>query len=550
MRYALALAAAALLAPPPLRAADPPVTFQIQPVGRVLDDVRAVASLIGGEKAVQALNAAIKDRFGDKGFEGLDLTRPVVGYVVLAPKAEDVTAVLAVPVTNEKDFLALCDRAIGMPPKDLGKGLYALPALDPGHKARLRFSDQYAYVSHGANPEPALDAKALVPPNKLFDPADQALFAGKFHFDRLTPELKAAVPQHLAELKKRLSEGGPNGGLPLDRQDREIFKPLAEGFEKLLGRYVLLLGGADTAALRLNLDVATGELGVETALAAKPDTALAKLIAGHQPTGNKFGALLTADTAAGFMFRLPLFSDELKGGTVKMLEEGQKAAGQAGPAKDLTDELFKGLIRTVKTGEVDVVGAVRGPDKGGAFTAVVAFAFEDPAALEKEFRKVVEKELPVGEQARIKWDADKLGKTSIHTFQLHSEGGWLDFSKPFGGDKASVALAFAPTGVFVVVGPDAVATMKATLAVKPTAAPVLDVLVNPARVKKLVERSGGPGQDVERVLGAEDKLISAMSLHFTGGKELKVRYAINLRLFSWGIVSSDRVPAEFDAPKK
>ena len=87
MRYAFVLTAATLFAPAALRAADPaplpPITFQTQPVNRVLDDLRAAADLIGGEKAVKALNNGLKEKFGDKVFHGLDLQRPVVGYVTL-----------------------------------------------------------------------------------------------------------------------------------------------------------------------------------------------------------------------------------------------------------------------------------------------------------------------------------------------------------------------------------------------------------------------------------------------------------------------------------
>ena len=70
----------------------------------------------------------------------------------------DTVAVVAFPVTAEKAFLGLADRVLGAEPKDLGNGLYALPALEPGHKARLRFADQYEYVAYGVSPEPALDA--------------------------------------------------------------------------------------------------------------------------------------------------------------------------------------------------------------------------------------------------------------------------------------------------------------------------------------------------------------------------------------------------------
>jgi hypothetical protein len=524
MRCALVLTAAALLAPASAFAADPPITFQTHPLDRVLGDLRGAADLIGGEKAVKAVNAAIKDKVGEKGFEGLDITKPVVGYVFLAPKLEESTAVIAFPVAAEKEFLALCDRwNDGEKAKDLGKGLYQLPPLDPFPKARMRFADGYAYIAAGADPEPALDAKALVPIAKLYDPAERAVFAGKLYFDRIPAEVKAAAPTLLAELKKDV--------VPLGRgPDAVLWKAAAPEIEKMVARYLLLLGGADTLTLRVDIDVPASDVVVEATLAPKPDTLLAKAIAGRKPTANRFADLLTADTAAGFKTRLPFFNEELKAATTKGLEEGQKLAVGNAPevGKAVTEELFKGLIRTVKGGEADVVVAVRGPDKDGASALVAAVAFEDAAALEKEFKKYFDKQADERDKERMKWDAAKAGAVTIHTYRIN-EPFFSKETKPFGGQNATLAFAFAPKGVFFVLAADPIPAMKTALAVKPADSPVLDIVVNPARLAKLVEQGGGMALEVEKRLGKDDKLISATSLHVVGGKDLTVRYAMNLR---------------------
>jgi hypothetical protein len=543
MRYALALTFAALLAPPTLRAADPelpPVTFQTHPPERVLNDLRFAADLVGGEKAVKAFNDAIKAKLGEKGFEGLDLSKPVVGYINLKPKPEDTSVVIAFPVTNEKEFLALCDRWNGgEKAKDLVKGIWQLPPLAPRYKARMKFAEGYAYIASGdteAAALAALDEKALVSPEKIYDPAENAVFVGRVHFDRLTPAFKLALPTYVKNIKQELR---------LDEiPDRDLGKVIKAGLpevEKMVARYALLmLGGADTAALRLNVDLATSDLVVEFGVKPKPDTPLAKAVADHKPTGNNFAGLLTPDTVAGFKTRLPFFNDELKAAGVKMLEEGQKMAAQApGNGKDFLDELFKGFIRTVKTGEADIVGGVRGPNKDGQFTAVGAIAFDDPSALEKEFKKFVEKDAPQDELNRIKWDAAKAGKVSIHTYKVPNERGFLNPAQIFGGDDCTLAFAFAPKGVFIVLGPDAIATMNGALAVKPAEGPMLDVVINPARMKKLVEKGGGNAISAEKALGKDDKLVSALSLNVSGGKELSVRLAINLRLLPRAIVADE-----------
>jgi hypothetical protein len=524
MRHTLVLAAAVLFAPVSAFGADPPITFQTHAVERVLDDLRGAADMIGGEKAVKAVNAAIKDKLGEKGFEGLDIGKPVVGYVTLAPKLDETVAVIAFPVTGEKEFLSFCERwNFGQKPKDLGKGLYEVPPLFPQLKARMKFAEGYAFIALGKDPEPALDARALVSPTKLYDPAERAVFAARLHFDRIPPEVKKAIPPYFAELGKKWEESAGDGAWG------KIVKAALPELEKMVSRYVVLLGGADALTLRMGMDVPASDLVFEATLTPKPDTLLAKVLAAQKPSTNRFAGLIAPDTAFGLKVRLPFFNEELKAIGTKALEELQKELKQAAAAKDVTDELFKGLIRTVKTGEADVVVSVRGPDKEGDCTLVGALAFEDGAALEKEFRKYAEKNVPQEDLERMKWDVAKVGNVNVHTYQL-KPGGFIDFSKPFGGEKAVAAFAFAPHGIFLVLGPDPVPVMKTALAVKPAEAPVLDVVLNPARLAKLFERSGGSALDVEKRFGKEDKLLSALSLRASAGKDLTVRFAINLRL--------------------
>jgi hypothetical protein len=536
MRYALVLAAATLLAPPVVRAADPPVTFQTQPLDRLLTDLRTGADHVGGEKTVKGFNDAIKDKLGEKGFEGLDLNKPIVGYVVLAPKAEDIVGVIAFPVTTEKEFLALCDRwNRGEKAKDLGKGLYEVPPLGPGLKARMRFANGYAYVAGGKNPEPALDPKALVPPGKLQDPAESAAFAGKFHFDRLTPEVKAALVSLMMEGKKQLLNA-------IDaKAEAEAFKPVFEELEKLARRYLLLLGGAEAAALRVRLDPGTGEVVAEATLTPKPNTELAKQIAARKPAENRFAGLVTPDTVGGFFYSAPLFAEEIRKASASVSEAQQKDAVQNLPAaaKPTVEEFFKGQARATRAGEGDMAVAVRGPDKNGYFSAVAAMSFDNDGALEKALKKYMQDDNPLGAFGEFKWDAGKEGQVAIHTFKVGA--GFIPATFTLFGENITLAFAFAPKGLYVAVGPDPVATLKDALKAKPAAAPALDVVVNPAKFGKLVEKAGGNPLDVEKVLGREDKLHSALSLQVKSGKDLTVRLAVGLKvlpraIFGWGTV--------------
>ncbi|HEV3384436.1 MAG TPA: hypothetical protein VG097_06450 [Gemmata sp.] len=206
MRFALFASVALLLGGGKAIAADPPIVFQAQPFGQVLDHVRAALDLMAGEKGVNAFNKGLRDALGEKGFEGLDIGRPIFGYVILAPKPEDITAVLALPITGEKDFLELCERTNKQKPKLAGKekDVYELPPLDPRYKALMRFADQYAYIAYGAKPASALEPKSLVPMQNIYIPNEKGLIAGRINFARIPLAVKFALPTLLAEVKKTI----------------------------------------------------------------------------------------------------------------------------------------------------------------------------------------------------------------------------------------------------------------------------------------------------------------------------------------------------------
>ena len=533
MRYALVLTAA-LFAPASVFAADPPITFQTHSIERMLDDVRAAAGFVGGDNAVKSLNASLKDTFGEKGLDGLDLSKPIVGYVVLALKPEDITAVFAMPVTGEKEFLALLERSgHGKKPKDLGKGLYQLETAGADTKELMRFSDGHAYVAIGTNPEPALDPKALVAPSKIYKTDEKAAIAVTFHFDRITPEMKKAALTWIADAKKKLAES-----IDANDPNQAALKPALAELEKLSVRYLALLEGADTASVKMGLDKATGEAYIDATLTPKPGTQLAKEIAARKPAENRFAGLFTPDTVAGVKYTAPLFAEEVRNAFGAVSEQQQKDLLNMLPpaAKATVEELMKGQARTMKSGEFDFAMAVRGPNKDGHYTAVAAMSFDDPSALEKEFKKFMTDDGPPENIGAFKWDADKAGKVSIHTFKLNNAN--LPPPVKVFGEETTLAFCFAPKGIYVAFGPNPIATIKEALAAKPAESAALDIVLNPAKLAVLVEKFGGNALTIERAIGKDNKLMSAGSLKVISGKELTVRFALNLKILPRAIYES------------
>lgn len=529
MRLGL-LAVALVLTPAMSRAADPPIVFQTQPIGQILDDIRAAGRQIGGERAAKALNRDIEQWLGPKGFDGLDLTRPVVGYILVPEDPLDFTIVLALPVTGEKEFVDFCVRWNRLGPRVRPDGLMELPALRTELTALGRIVDGYAYIATGLRaPVAALDPKNIIPAGKLFDPAEQAIASGRVYFDRFPAGSREMLGAYLGLLKLIEAEGRGRG---VGRGERAIMGSLLPRLVTLGRRYLELSKGAKTLVGRLTLNPATTDLRFEATLTTIPGSPLDKLVAAHKPTTNTFGGLLTPDAAVGFRTRLPLFAPELQATAIDMMQELQRAALDGAPpaGKVVMEELVKGLTRTVKTGELDVVGVVRGPDKNGKFTAIGAIAFDDPAALEKAFRKFLGTiPLPMDD---LTWDAAKVGTVSVHQYSFAGGQFPNDLRRTF-GEKGAIAFAAAPHGVFVVVGPDPMPVMKQVLAQKPVPAPVLSVQINPAKLMALAGAMGGPRneQEMVRAFGKADKPFTALFMSVEGGKELKLTIGVNLRMF-------------------
>ncbi len=557
MRTGLFALAVVLLGSAATPAADPPIVFQAQPVGQVLDQMRYAADLVGGEKGVKAVNKRLKEAFGEKGLDGLDLGRPVVGYVVLAPKPEDITAVVALPITSEKDFLELCDRANldkhRVDPKD--KTLYHLPPLNPQYKAMMRFSEQYAYIAYGFNPAPHIEAKSLVPMAKLYDPADRGLISARVHFDRIPAAVKLSAGVLMEEVKKTILEGlrlrGP--------QEDLLIKAAMPEIEKLLLRYLLLASGADTLAARIYFDQVAEGFVAEAVLTPKPDSELAKIVAAYKTAPNRFGAVLNhPDTVAAVATRAPLFAPEVRSAVSGALDAVGKEAVKREREVDRVwmDELYKGLVRTAKNMDWDVALALRGPNKDGWFHVVGATALDDATKLEKELIAAWKKQAPKEEQERMKWNADKQGNVNIHTYHWRT-GGFFDFTKFLGGETCYGAFAFGPDAVIGAVGPDSVAVIKEVLSAKPTPAKAMEMVANPGKVVKVFEKAGGANDtkaaEIMQLIGKTDKLTSSMSIVVEGGKELRATFTMNLRqlprlMFADAIEHANRDPVKPPPP--
>lgn len=556
------LAAAVLAVLPVTAAADPPkpaAVAQTAPAGRILADVRAVIRAAGGPQgpgAVEDFDKSLKRVLGEKGFEGLDLNRPLAAYTALPEDGAKTAPVLVLPVTGKKEFLDLLDR-IGLKTQEEpgNKGLYRVAWFLP---ALLRFHDGLAYV--GLNGDAAaLNPKALVPAAELVRADETALLAVRVDAAKLPVKVLTAPLDLVLNARKAIGggAGGPQPVVALGFAELTGVFPLAALARNNLDRVVT---DGKELAVRLRLDPATGDVGVEATVVPKPGTGLAKSIAALTPKANRFAGLVGKDTVGGGAAQLPLHVPEVRDLVVRLID----AAGE-GMKKDALEtfqpaikKAFDGLRRRAKGDSLEFAAALNGPDAGGNFTAVFGVSFDDPADMDEAFRDTV-KALPDTLRKIVKLDAEKTDALTIHTAAVgallaEAPNAAPEVAKLF-GREAVFAVGFGKDSIVAAYGKDAVAAVKGAGKLPAVPGRVFDTVLNPARVGKAMAATGNAQEAAMFArMFPEDRPLTGWAIDARGGADFTLTARTNVssvaRMFLVSRVSAFPAGGPVAAPPK
>ncbi|MDW8266667.1 MAG: hypothetical protein RMJ52_15195, partial [Gemmataceae bacterium] len=216
----------AFLSAPALPAAEPKtaptVTVRLRSIDSLIADFRYLATVAGAEEQAKQIDGVLQSMIGPKGLDGIDPKRPLGLYATLGPNVIDSTAVLLVPVANEKALLELLDR-LNVKVEKQADGTYQATVEQSPVPAFFRFANKYAYVT-------ARDKNALAP-DRLLAPAQ--VLAGELEesvrlslrLDQVPPGLKQLGIQQIelraAEIKDRI----PND---LSAEQRKTAETVAE----------------------------------------------------------------------------------------------------------------------------------------------------------------------------------------------------------------------------------------------------------------------------------------------------------------------------------
>jgi len=514
----------------------PNLVVQAQPISRWITDIRSLRRVLepgDPQNADKQFEQSLKQILGEKGFEGIDLDRPISGYGTLAATPTESQFVMVIPITGQDEFLALLDRLpekLKADPEDGKKGLFriagrgALPI-----SMYLRIVDQNAYVSFNDEDGSLLDPAKLLPSAKLVDPADQSSLTIRAFPDRLPAKLIRQTFDQFTQRKKDFLQGNARGGRAMFMVGfvrMAILSPLTLISSSHLD--AMFTEGRDVA-LRISL-TPTSEVAVEIAVTPKPNTKLAASIASYSPGTNRFSGLIPRNPALGVQIKLPFSVPDTRDtalDVLKLIEENNTGAN--GDVQPVLDELFKGLARTIKAGDFEAAGGMSEPGERALCHIIGAASFDDTSGLEKSLRKLAAS-LPASVRGKelITFDVAKVKGVNLHTIKL---GSVLDDNlRSQLGEDALLCIAMAPQAIHFAMGPQPIPLVQASLEPNANDAKMLSVDTNIATLQRVIELASVPaGKKFKAMVGGENRMTTIVGLTAKGGAEFRFRMSFDPR---------------------
>jgi len=275
----------------------PTLLVRISSIQDLTEDVKYLSALAGRQGDAKKLDEHIQQRF-PKGLKGIDSHKPLAVYARLDPAGNptDSTGVALVPITDEKDFLALLED-FHLNPKKEEDGLYSVTPQFPPMPFYFRFADGYALIT--AKEKESISKAKVLPMERVFPAGQTDTISVTFRIDQIPEAIKqigvGQVEPRLSELEEKRPPGQTDAEHALHAQAvKEVAKQISS----------IIQDGTQLQFL-LNVDRQAGQLMAELSLAGKKDSELAKEIAASGAGKSQFAGLASGPASILLNFKLP-----------------------------------------------------------------------------------------------------------------------------------------------------------------------------------------------------------------------------------------------------
>lgn len=502
-------------APAPDQGKKPGLLVRIQAIDDLLANFKYLAAQAGQEEYAKQLEGLVKSMAGPKGLDGIDTRKPITLYGSVGPNGIDSTAVLLIPVADEKALLDLLARFDIKAEKDKND-LYTVHSNNLPVPVYFRFANKHAYVT--VQDDSAIAKDKLLAPEKLGPVNPTSVASISFNIAEIPDNLKQMAIQ---EFENQLA----NAKQQRDPNDTDLQHKLKGQVIDAMGAQIIsFIRDGEDVTLGINIDRKAHDISLDLNLTGKSGSKFAGTIGDLAKAKSIVSGLIGKDSTFSTVLYAAL-PEDLRKAMVPVIDEGIKKALEEEKDKtkrDVAAKLAKVLEPTLKAAELDAAIDVRGPSAKDLYTVVAGLKAKDGLEIEKAIKDIV-KDLPAAEKAKVKFDADRAGSVSIHRVDIQKDLD-EDTRKSFGDNP--LYLAFRNDAVFMTLGENGLAAIKGAVAAPTKAAVPFKFEISLARLAPaMVATQPEAAKAAEEAFG-KNKENDRVWIAVEGGKSLQVRVAM------------------------
>ncbi len=432
----------------------PVVEVRVKAVADLIPTVEYVGGLAGQADSAQQFAGVMKQFAGnEKGFDGLDLNRPIGFYAGFAEKVEDSPLVLMLPIADEEAAIDAAKTKLNVDLKKGDGGVYTaeLPGV-PG-PVYLRFADKYAYIT--LRSEKWVDAGKLIAPKVFFAEKPTDVLGLSVRLANIPEDVKKMA---YGQMELKVKEDNSNrDATPMQKLFNDFFADVSVDAVKTV------LTDGDTFTLTLNVDPKADDWKLAVGLTPKAGTTLAKTLAGFADReSGAAGAAWVKNplTNFGLNFQLP---PETTKKFAALMDAAAKQAVQDAKESDRTvvEKAFDAALPTLKAGDfqIGVLGTPATGDKMNGLVTLKTVKGTGIVDLVKGFALLLPKE-----QGSFQADVGSVGERKLHKATFVNTG-----DNPFG---SSTMWAMTSDDLIALAIAGESDSLKAVAAAKPTKTPM------------------------------------------------------------------------------
>jgi hypothetical protein len=487
------------------KASKPTVVVRLASLDSLIEDAKYLADLAGKNDEAKMAEQMLKNVGGDKGFAGIDTTRPIGLYGFLTPGGIDSPVVVLLPLADEK---VLRDKieSFGIKPEKGEGDVWKLELPNLPVAVHFTIANKYVYVSHR---EEALAKDRLLDPAKVL--AGSGMASVVINLDEIPNELKETV---LGQSELQLSIAKDK---EMDGETKAQKALRLAVLDELYFRFKQLVNEGGPLTLHLKLDRKRGDMTLSASLAGKPGSKLSESILELGKLNSVAAGVAGGDSALRFNVDLalpkklsevlvPAFEESFHQGIEKNKDETHRK---------LAESLMKVISPTLAMGELDAALSMRGPDSEGLFTLVGVGKIKNGKAVEEALKEGL-KQSPAKERGSLTTDFAKAGDVNIHKAVPDKVD---ENTRKTLGD-GPVYFAFRDDAMIVTAGPGALEAIKQAATASSASTKILQLEVAVSRFAKLMANEDKEAPAVAKSVfkGGDD----TVRITLEGGQTLKL----------------------------